>query len=110
MGHLVCRAQVTRVLHDGLKTHVAQQPNRYGPEGIEEINKREKEIDFWCLFKFSFLKMQNVRSPASHHKRENRKVVSSSITLEAPYFPRLTMDSGLSTFFNLIGKFSLDLT
>ena len=30
MGHLVCRAQVTCVLHDGPKTHVAQQPNGYG--------------------------------------------------------------------------------
>ena len=31
MGHIVCRAQVTCVLHDGPKTHVAQQPNGYDP-------------------------------------------------------------------------------
>ena len=26
MGHVVCKTQVTCVLHDGPKTHVAQQP------------------------------------------------------------------------------------
>ena len=31
MGHLVCRAQVTYVLHDGPKAHVTQQPKGYGP-------------------------------------------------------------------------------
>ena len=27
MDHLMCRAQVACVLHDGPKTHVTQQPN-----------------------------------------------------------------------------------
>ena len=31
MGYFVCKAQVTCVLHDKSKTHVAQQPNEYGP-------------------------------------------------------------------------------
>ena len=38
MDHLVCRVQVTYVLHDAPKTHVIQQPHGYGLQGIDEIN------------------------------------------------------------------------
>ena len=69
-----------------MKTHVAQQPNGYGPYGIEEVNKREKETKIWCLLVFFSENTKNVPSPTFHHKRENRKAVSSSIALEEPHF------------------------
>ena len=50
MGHLVCRAQVTCVLHDGPKTHVAQQPNGYGSLSCLPSQERKQKSGFLLYY------------------------------------------------------------